>query len=494
MQVKQLKQDGLNHELEITVKADDIEKRVDARLKEVGKTIKIPGFRPGKVPAKIMKQKYGKAVMGEVLESAVNESSREAMKEQDITPALQPKIEVKSFDEGKDLVYTMAIEVLPKFEVKDYKGFKLTKYVAKADEKAIDEALERIASMRKTTQPIEDKRTTKSGDTVVIDFDGRTADDNVKHSGMASENHHLELGAGQFIPGFEDQLIGKNAGDKVEVKVKFPEEYGAAELAGRDAIFDVTIHEIREASDVKIDDEFAKTLGMEDLAALRKAVEEQSNQEFNNHSRMRLKKELLDQLDEIHNFEIPKGMKDMELENIMRQIKMDNQQRGVDEEPSDEEKAELEDIADRRVRLGLVLSEIGKENNIQVADAELQKAVIAEAQKYPGQEKEVFDYFAKNRDALESLRAPLYEDKVVDFILELADITEKEVSIEELTSDEEDEKVKMPKKEAKSKNKKSGKKSDNDRNDKKDDKKAKENKPKDKKDPAGKAVSEKKAS
>lgn len=489
MQVKQLKQEGLNHELEITVKADEIEKRVDARLQEVGKTIKMPGFRPGKVPMNLMKQKYGKAVMGEVLELAVNETSQKALKDKDITPALQPKIEVTSFDEGKDLVYTMAIEVLPKIEVKDYKGFKLTKLVAKADDKAIDDALERIAAMRKSTQPIEGKRASKEGDTVVIDFKGRTADDNVEHPGMASEGHHLELGAGQFIPGFEDQLTGKKAGSDVEVKVKFPEEYGAAELAGRDAIFDVTIHEIRESSEAVIDDEFAKSLGMEDLAALRKAVEEQSNQEYNNHTRMKLKKELLDQLDDAHDFDIPQGMKDMELQNIMQQVKMDNQQRGITEEPSDEEKAELEDIADRRVRLGLVLSEIGKENNIQVADAELQTAVIQEAQKYPGQEKEVFDYFAKNRDALESLRAPLYEDKVIDFILELAEVKEKEVSVEELTAEEEEAPKKEKKKSSTAKKKPAAKKTA-----KKADDKEKDEKPKAKKAPAKKAASKKKAS
>lgn len=436
MQVKQLKQDGLNHELEVTVGADEIANHVDTRLSELSKTVKIPGFRPGKVPMPLMKQKYGKAVMGEVLESAVNDSSLKAMKEQEITPALQPKIEVKSFDEGKDLIYTMNIEVLPKIEVQDYKGFKLTKQVAKADDSAIDEALERIASMRKSSKPIEGKRAAKSGDTVVIDFDGRTADDDVKQPGMAAEGHSLELGSNSFIPGFEEQLVGKKAGDKVEVKVQFPEEYGSAELAGRDAIFDVEIHEIRETVDAEIDDEFAKSLGMDDLAALRNAVAEQTNQEFDNHSRLKLKKELLDQLDEAHQFEIPQGMKDLELQNILQQVKMDNQQRGVEEEPTEEETAELTDIAGRRVRLGLVLSEIGKENNIQVADAELQKAVITEAQKYPGQEKEVFDYFAKNREALESLRAPIYEDKVVDFILELATVTEKEVTVEELTADE----------------------------------------------------------
>ncbi len=439
MQVKKLKEDGLNHELEITVEAGEISERVDLRLKEVSKTVKLPGFRPGKVPMNMMKQRYGKAVMGEVLESAVNETSQKAMQEQDLTPALQPKIEVKSFDEGKDLVYTMSIEVLPKIEVQDYKGFKLTKQVAKADDKAIDEALERISSFRKTTKAIEGKRASKKGDTVVIDFDGRTADDDVKQPGMASQGHHLELGGGQFIPGFEDQLIGKKAGEKVEVKVTFPEAYGSAELAGRDAIFDVEIHEIREPEDAVIDDEFAKSLGLEDLKALRSAIEEQTNQEYSNQSRMKLKKELLDLLDDAHDFDIPEGMKDMELQNIMHQLKADAQQRGVTEEPTDEEKEELEAIAERRVRLGLVLSEIGKENNIQVADAELQRAVINEAQKYPGQEKEVFDYFAKNRDALESLRAPIYEDKVVDFILELAEVKEKEVSVDDLLAQDEEE-------------------------------------------------------
>lgn len=446
MEVKQLKQDGLSHELEIKVEAKDIETRVESRLKEAAKTINIPGFRPGKAPLSLMKQKYGKAVLGEVLEAAVNETSQKALEDQKIKPALQPKIEVTSFDEGKDLVYTMNVESLPEIEIKDYKGFKVTKLVAKADDKAIDEALKQIASVRKTSEVVKEKRATKNGDIAVIDFNGRTADDNVEHPGMASEGHQLELGSNQFIPGFEDQLIGKKAGDEVEVKVSFPEEYGAAELAGREAIFDCKIHEIRKNVDAVIDDEFAKSLGLEDLPALRKAVEDQTNQEFNNHSRLKLKKELLDQLDNAHQFEVPQGMKDMELENILKQIQMDNQQRGVESDPSDEEKEELKDIAGRRVRLGLVLSEIGNQNNITVADAELQRAVISEAQKYPGQEKQVFDYFAKNRDALESLRAPLYEDKVVDFILELATVTEKEVTAEELTAEDEvDEKPKKKK-------------------------------------------------
>ncbi len=455
MQVEQVKQNGLNHELEITVSADDISKRIDARLLEISKTVKLSGFRLGKVPLSLMKQRYGKAVMGEVLEKTVSETSVNAMKQQDITPALQPKIEIKSktFDNGEDLVYTLNVDALPEIKVKGYKGFKLTRLVSKADNAAIDEALERIASIRKTTKPIESKRASKVGDTLVIDFKGRTADDDVEHEGMAAKGHHLELGSGNFISGFEDRLIGKKAGEKVEVKVTFPEEYGADELAGRDAIFDVTIHEIRESEAVEINDEFAKSLGMEDLAALRKAVEDQTNQEFASHSRLKLKKELLDRLDEAHSFDIPQSMKELEMQNILHQIKVDNTQRGITEEPDDEEKKELEEIAERRVRLGLLLAQIGNENNIQVTDAELQHAVIAEAQKYPGQEKEVFDYFANNREALESLRAPVYEDKVIDFILELSDISEKEVSAEELTKDD----VDLPKKDEKTSTKKSDK-------------------------------------
>jgi trigger factor len=290
MKVKELKTNGLSHELEITIAANDIDKRVDERLKEVGKTIKMPGFRAGKVPLQMLKKRYGKAIMGEVLEIAVNETSAKAMKDKELRPAMQPKIEVKEFDDGKDLVYTLTVETLPSFKLADFKGAKLTKPVAKPDAQAVDEAIERIAANNKSSQEITTKRGAKEGDTVVIDFDGRTADDNVHHQGMKAEGHHLQLGSGQFIPGFEDQLIGKKAGDKVDVKVGFPENYGAKNLAGRDAIFEVTIHSIREPVDAKIDDEFAKSLGLETVDALKKAVEEQLQKELDHHSRLNLKK------------------------------------------------------------------------------------------------------------------------------------------------------------------------------------------------------------
>lgn len=436
MQVKELKQKGLLHEMEVTLAAKDIDKRVDIRLQEVSKTIRMPGFRPGKVPMNIMKQKYGQAVMGEVLESAVNETSNKVIQDKGLKPAMQPKIEVKEFDMGKDLVFSMAVEVLPEFKVAELKGLKLEKPVAKAEKKAVDEALERIASSNQGTEEIKTKRATKDGDFVIINFDGRTADDNKSQPGMQADGHKLKLGSGQFIEGFEDQLIGKKAGDKVEVKVTFPKNYGAKDLAGRDAIFDTEIVAIHEAKAPEINDEFAKQLGLDDVKALKAAVEEQIQKELDQFSRMKLKKALLDILDEKHKFDVPQGMLDMEYDSILRQIEMESAQSGDNAALTDEEKDELKSIAERRVKLGLVLSEIGTSNKIQVADTELQRAVITEAQKYPGQEKQVFDYYSKNRQALESLRAPLFEEKVVDFILELAEVKEKTVSVEDLTSDE----------------------------------------------------------
>ncbi|MCK5284395.1 MAG: trigger factor [Alphaproteobacteria bacterium] len=434
MQVKEIKQDGLSHEIEVTVEAKDINNRVDTRLQEVSKTIKLPGFRPGKVPMNMLKKRYGKTIMGEVLEAAVNETSAKALEDKKLIPAMQPKIEVKEFDDGKDLVYTMNVEVLPKFELVDFKKAELEKPVAKPDDASIDEALERIASSNESTQAVTGKRGAKDGDTVVIDFDGRTADDDVHQDGMKAEGHRLKLGSGAFIPGFEDQLKGKKAGDEIEVKVSFPENYGAKELAGRDAIFEVKVHELLESAEAKIDDEFAKTLGMDDVKALREAVSEQIVKELEQHSRMNVKKDLLDYLDDVHELDVPPSMLEIEYKNILDQLELEKQRNPEEnkKDVTDAEKAEFKDIAARRVRLGLILSEIGRQNGIQVSDMDLQKAVITEAQKYPGQEKDVFDYYSKNQQALDSLRAPLFEEKVVDYILELAQVTEKEVKPDEL--------------------------------------------------------------
>jgi len=447
MQVKEIKQDGLSHELEVTVPANDIDKTVVDRLKEVIKTAKQPGFRPGKMPLDMARKKYGRAVMGEVLESVVNDSTKQVIEDKKLRPAAQPKIEVKEFDEGKDLIFSMKLDVLPEFKVMDTKGLKLEKPVAKIGDKDIDDALERISSQHKGSKPIKGDRGIKKGDTAIFDFAGRTADDNVEHEGMKAEGHKLEIGSGQFIPGFEDQMIGKKSGEKFEVKVTFPEQYQAENLAGRDAIFDINLSEIHETTDAVINDDFAKELGFDDEAGLRDAVKHQLSSDYSNQTRLKMKRQLLDALDDAHSFDIPQGMMDAELEGITKQIEQEREQNPEAEELTDEEKEELTVIAERRVRLGLVIAEIGQQENITVNDQELQRAVISEAQKYPGQEKMVFDFYQKNPQMLENLRAPLFEDKVVDVIFDRADVTEKEVSIEELMKeDEEDVKPKAKKK------------------------------------------------
>jgi len=462
MQVKELKSEGLSHELEVTVSAKEIDKQIDARLKEVGKTMKLPGFRPGKVPMALLKQRYSRAVLGEVLETTVNETTQQALNDKGLRPALQPKIEVKQFDEGKDLTYTLSVEVLPDFKVMDLKGLSVEKPVASVEAKAIDEALERIASGNRETVKVETSRATKKGDTIVIDFKGRTKDDNVEKAGMAGNGHKLELGSNSFIPGFEDQLIGKKAGETVDVEVTFPTPYHSADLEGRVAIFTTTIHEIHESKESVIDDEFAKKLGLDNVDSLRKAVEEQIQKEYDQFSRLKLKRALLDALDEGHDFPVPAGMLEMEFGSILQQIKNERQASGETAEVKIEkdEEEELKAIAERRVRLGMILSEIGRTNNIQVSDVELQRAVISEAQKYPGQEAQVFEFFRKNRQALESLRAPVYEDKVVDFITQLAAVKEKKISIEELTAEEEDESYIDKKKDKKPSTKKAAAKKD----------------------------------
>lgn len=438
MQVKEIKSEGLLRELEVTVPTAEINKKTDERLLHYGKTIKQPGFRPGHVPLPILKQRYGRSVLGEVLEQAVNDSTRKVLTEKGLRPALQPKIEVKSFEEGKDLVYAMIVEILPEFELADLKSIKVEKPVVKAGDEAVNDALTRIASQHAESEPVE--RAAATGDVVVIDYHGRTKDDGKEHPGMHSHGQYLELGSGQFIAGFEDQLTGKKAGDKVEVSVTFPDPYHSAELAGREAIFDVDVTEVRARSEAKVDDAFAKKLGLADEAALRKAVADQIQAEYDQLSRMKVKRALLDALDDLHDFEVPAGMLDLEYGNIRQQIAIERPDQVTDGElklEKDEEE-ELHAIAGRRVRLGMILAEVGRSNNIRVTDPELQRAVIAEARRYPGQEAQVFEYYRSNAQALEALRAPVFEDKVVDFILELAQTTESETTLEVLTAEEED--------------------------------------------------------
>jgi len=451
MQVTQTNAEGLQREFKVVVPADDLEKRVTSKLSELGKQVRLPGFRPGKVPMSLLRKRFGRSVMGEVVEGAVTETSRATIEEQGLRPAIQPKIEVTAFEEGGDLEYKMAVEVLPDFEVEDPAGLALDRPVAEVTGEMVDEALERIAADRKTYAEPESPRPAAEGDRVVLSFAGRLDGDDAPRDDMSAEDMPLDLGSGRFIPGFEDQLVGAGAGEARTVTVTFPDDYQSAEHAGRTAVFDVTVKQVQEASPMPVGDDLAKELGLDDLDALRDAVRQQTEREFAQASRARAKRTLLDTLAERYTFEVPAGMVDQEFEQIWRQVdqalqhhretKDDPEHRQHHphdpelDKPEDELRADYRAIAERRVRLGLVLSEIGRRNEIQVTQDELNNAVIGEARRYPGQERQVIEYFQKNPQAIESLRAPLYEDKVVDFILERATVTDHTVTPEELMRD-----------------------------------------------------------
>ena len=441
MQVTETSAEGLKREYKVVIPAAQVADKVDEKLKEVGQQVNLPGFRPGKIPQSILKQRFGSSVMGEVLEQMVNESASKTITDNELRPALQPNIEIDKFDDGDDLEYTMKIEVLPEIAMMDFKSIKVEKLKVPIKDDEIDDALERIAMSRGEAEAAPKDHKAADGDVVVIDFAGKV--DGELFDGGSADDYELGLGTNSFIPGFEDQLIGTKAGDKKVVKVTFPEEYGAENLAGKDAEFDVTVKEVKFSKPAKIDDELAKGVGLEDLNGLKDAIRNDIQGNYEGVSRARLKRDLMDALDEGHNFEVPPGMLDTEYEAILKQYEERKEKDQLDEEEKskseDDLKAEYKTIADRRVRLGLVLSEVGAKNNIEVTQEELQRAIMAEAQRMPGQERQVFEFFQKNEDARNNLRAPLYEEKVVDYILELATVTDKEVSVDELLADPDEE-------------------------------------------------------
>lgn len=445
MQVTETKNEGLQREFTITIGAAEVEEKVNTRLDELRRTVQIPGFRSGKAPSSLLRKKYGGAVMGEILEAAVSDTSQEAMSERSLRPAMQPKIEITSFEEGKDLEYTMAIEIMPEITPMDFSTLEVERFVAKIGDDELEEALKKLGEQYRKSEPVKRKRKSRKGDVIVIDFKGSV--DGVEFEGGAGEDHHLHLGEGQFIPGFEEQLIGAKVGEKVAVTVTFPEEYGSAELAGKEAVFDVDVKETREMIDTVIDDEFAKTMGQEDIESLRTAIRGRMETEYGGFSRERLKRGLLDKLETAHDFSLPEGMVGSEFDSIWEQ----HEQAKAEQSSSDDESAKSEEddsaksddeikedyrkIARRRVQLGLLLTEVGDKNNVEVSAEDVNRALVQEAQKYPGQEKQVFEMYQSNPQAMASLRAPIFEEKVVDFILEMATVTEREVTPEELMRD-----------------------------------------------------------
>jgi len=435
MQVTETNADGLKREFKVVVPASQLQTRTQDRLAEIARTVKLPGFRPGKVPMKIVQQKYTAAIMGEVLEQAVNDGTHSVITERNLRPAAQPKVEISSYAEGADLEFTVALEILPEITPMDFSTISLEREKAEIPAEEIDETLKNIADRNESTETVE--RASASGDVVVIDFVGKQ--DGVAFPGGTAEGYALKLGSNTFIPGFEDQLVGKSAGDTATVTVTFPEGYGNAELAGKPAEFDVTVKEVKAAVPAAIDDELAKKVGLDSLDALKGAISEEIGRELNAIGRNKVKRALLDALAAGHDFQVPASMVEQEFETIWKQLETDREAGRLD--PSDEGKdddtlkAEYKTLAERRVRLGLLLAEVGQKNNVTVTQDDLNKALIEEARRYPGQEHMVFQYYKGNPDALNALRAPIFEEKVVDFILELAKVTDKPVSAAELRKD-----------------------------------------------------------
>lgn len=444
MQIVEKSGEGASKVYGVTVPAAELAKRLEARIAEITPRLNIKGFRPGKVPPAHIKRVHGKALMAEVIEQTLNETSQKVLDDNKLRPATQPDLKPESdMDkvlEGKaDLAYELAVEVMPDFEPIDVSKLKLKRPVYEPTDKEVDEALEDLAKQARSYAPRTGKTVkAKDGDQVLIDFVGRL--DGEAFQGGSAENHELVLGSGQFIPGFEEQLVGAKPDETKTIKVTFPENYQAAHLAGKEVEFEVTVKEVRAPEETKIDDELAKKLGLSDLPALREVLKKNLADQYANNSRFKLKRALLDELDKGHDFPLPPRMVDAEFAGIWRQVEQDKSQGNLPPEDADKTDEQLKDeyrkIAERRVRLGLVLAEIGRRNNVQVSDQELTQAMQREAMQYGPQAQQVFDFLRKDPNAQAQIRAPLYEDKVVELIFNQAKVTDKKVSKEEILAED----------------------------------------------------------
>jgi len=446
MQVTETSSAGLKREYRVVVPATDLEAKVNERLDDLKGRVQLRGFRPGKVPVAHLKRLYGKSAMAEVIEAAVREANSKIITDHGYKLAVEPKVvlpteegTVEGVIEGKaDLSYTVEMEIVPAITLADFKTIKLTRLTAEVSDDEIDKALQTIADQNRPF--VAKAEGAANGDRVTIGFEGSI--DGTPFEGGTGEDVPLIMGAGQFIPGFEEHLVGLKAGESKTFDVKFPDDYRASHLAGKNATFAVTVKAVDAPGALNIDDEFAKTLGLESLAKLKDAVKDRIAREHAMASRQKLKRALLDQLDERHKFEPPPSLVEQEFNNVWSQVENDlkQQNRTFEDEGTTEEKAreEYRGIAERRVRLGLVIAEIGEKNNIRVSDDQLRAAVMEQVRQFPGQERQIWEYYQKNPNALAALRAPLFEDKVVDFLVELAEVTDKPVSRDELFKEDEE--------------------------------------------------------
>jgi trigger factor len=432
MQITEISASGLKREYKVVINAAALESTVNEKLETVRGQVNMPGFRPGKAPAALVKKQYGRALLGEAMEESVNSALQKTLEDNKLRPAMQPKVDIQTFEEGKDFECTIAIEVLPEIVPGDFKQIKLERLVVEPNDAEIDEFMTRLSDQQKTYEKAD--KVSEKGDQVVIDFSGSV--DGVKFDGGTATDYPLVLGSNSFIPGFEDQLVGMKVGEQKIVKVTFPEAYGNSDLAGKPADFDCTVKEVRAAAAVAIDDEFAKRFGLQSLQELKDNIKRDLGAEYKSLARMKMKRSLLDQLSDQHSFDVPPGMVEMEFGQIWNEISSDKArleaEMAEEKKTEDELKAEYQKIAERRIRLGLLLSEVGRINNIEVKSEEITRAMVEQARRFPGQERQVMEYFQKNPEAAQSLRAPIFEDKVVDFIVEMATVTDKTVTKEEL--------------------------------------------------------------
>jgi trigger factor len=441
MQVTELPAEGLKRSFQVLVPAANLAEARDKRLKQLGAELKLPGFRPGKVPAAVVKARYGQAVSGEVLEQQVQEQTRQIITDRGLRPALQPAIELINYADGSDLEYKIKVELMPEIPMPDFAGITLERLKATPSDEQVDEFLTTMRQRLAGLEDVAEARPAAKGDVLVCDFEGRLKNEDGSlaepFKGGTASDMPIEVGGEGFIPGFTEQIEGMSAGETRSIDVTFPAEYGSEELAGKAAVFKIDAKALKTKKLPELDDELAKKLGTEDLAALRARVTENLQREYDGLARMKVKRALLDKLSEQASFEVPEGMVEGEFSQIWQRVEADLKAGRLDEEDKGKDevtlRGEYRAIAERRIRLGLLLSEIGRTNNIQVSNDELANAMRVEASRYPGQEKQVLEYFRSNPQAVEGLRAPIFEEKVVDFILELAKVEEKAVGPKELT-------------------------------------------------------------
>ena len=446
MQVTEKAAEGLSRTFEIVIPSKDLQARLDAKINEIRPQVRLKGFRPGKVPAAHIKKVFGESILGDLLnDELLPQTIDSTLKERSIEPASQPRVEIKSDPKelvsGADFSFQIELDIMPSFDAPDPKKLKITRPVAEVEDAQIDEAL---AELAKESRAFEEKKgknaKAEDGDAVVVDFVGKL--DGEVFEGGSAEDARVVIGDGAFIPGFEEQLKGAKKGDQIELKVTFPKEYQAQNLAGRDAVFETTVKAVEAPAESKIDDELAKRLGLESLESLKDALKQRFEREHAAQSRMRAKRALLDALDVDKEFDLPASMVNAEFDNIWREVSHAIEHGHLDDEDKDksedELKAEYRTIAERRVRLGLVLAKIGQGSGVEVTQEEIARAINQEAQRYPGQEQQVVEFYTKNPNAVAQVRAPIYEEKVVDYVLELAEVKDAKVSREALFSDEDD--------------------------------------------------------